>query len=136
MLNFACKHLARWRWAYAIVASAILFWLSSLPIRQPANLPYIDKVEHVIAYMLLGLAYFNVGSAGGRRLNRLVILGTWIVVVAYGISDEWHQSFVPGRSADVADVVADSVGGALGVWWALRMREGFVRRIGLGIEHG
>ncbi|MGH8008957.1 MAG: VanZ family protein, partial [Candidatus Binatia bacterium] len=32
----------------------------------------------------------------------------------YGLSDEWHQYYVPGRSADLRDVVADAVGGTLG----------------------
>jgi VanZ family protein len=128
MLSLVCRHLVRRRWAYALAASVILFWLSSIPIRQPANLPYLDKVEHVTAYCLLALAYYNVGSAGGRRIGRAVALGTWLAAVAFGISDEWHQSFVPGRSAEVADVMADAFGAALGVGAALAMRNGFVRR--------
>ena len=132
MLSFACKHLAHWRWGYALAASAILFTLSSFPIRQPAHLPYLDKVEHVTAYFLLALSYFNAGSAGGRRVGRAVAAGAWLAVVAFGISDEWHQSFVPGRSADVLDVLADAAGGALGVAAALKMRAGFVRLSGWG----
>lgn len=132
MLSSACKHLAQWRWGYALAASAILFTLSSFPIRQPMHLPYLDKVEHVTAYFLLALSYFNVGSAGGRRMGGAVAAAAWLAVVAFGISDEWHQSFVPGRTADVLDVVADAVGGAVGIAAALRMREGFVRLSGWG----
>jgi VanZ family protein len=132
MLTFACRHLARWRWAYAVVASAILFYLSSIPIRQPANVPYIDKVEHVTAYTILALAYYNVVSAGGRRAGWIVAIGAWMATVAYGISDEWHQSFVPGRTADVADALADAAGGAVGIGLALWMRNEFVRRAGTG----
>jgi VanZ family protein len=129
MLTLLCRHLARRRWEYALTASGILFVLSSVPIRQPLQIPYLDKAEHGVAYLLLGLAYFNAGSAAGRHSGWLVILGTWAAVVAFGISDEVHQAFVPGRSADVADVLADAVGGALGVLAALRMRAGFVRRL-------
>jgi len=132
MLTLVCRHLAHRRWAYAVAASAILVWLSSIPIRQPGNIPYLDKVEHVGAYFLLALAYYNVGSSGGRRIGRAVALGTWLAAVAFGISDEWHQSFVPGRSEDVADVVADAIGAALGIRAALAMRNGFVRRAGSG----
>jgi VanZ family protein len=35
-----------------------------------------------------------------------------VVTSAFGASDEWHQSFVPGRSAEVADWVADTAGAA------------------------
>ena len=130
MLTLLCRHLARCRWEYALTASGILFVLSSVPIRQPLAVPYLDKVEHAVAYGLLGLAYFNAGSAGGRRTGWAVAAGTWLAVVAYGMSDEVHQAFVPGRSADGADVVADAVGGALGVGAALWMRAGFLRRLG------
>jgi VanZ family protein len=128
MLTWACKHLARWRWIYAVVASAILFALSSIPITQPANIPHLDKVEHVIAYTLLGLAYYNAASAGGLRRGKLLAAVTWGATVLYGLSDEFHQSFVPGRTADLDDILADSVGGFVGVVLAIYMREGFVRR--------
>jgi VanZ family protein len=65
-------------------------------------------------------------------VGRAVAAGAWLAVVAFGISDEWHQSFVPGRSADVLDVLADAAGGALGVAAALKMRAGFVRLSGWG----
>jgi VanZ family protein len=129
MLTSLYRNLARNRWQYAIAASAILFYLSSLSIRQPGTWPYLDKVEHITAYTLLSLAYFNVISRAGSRMGWRIALGTWLAVVAYGISDECHQYFVPGRTADVADVLADAVGGAVGIIIASAMRAGFVRRV-------
>jgi len=45
-------------------------------------------------------------------------LRTWIVTVAaialFGAADEWHQAFVPGRSSDLRDLVADVSGAAMG----------------------
>jgi VanZ family protein len=38
----------------------------------------------------------------------------------YGASDEWHQSFVPGRMVEVADWLADSIGGVIGAVVAAR----------------
>ena len=129
MLTAACRHLARRRWEYALTASGILFVLSSASIRQPADLPHIDKVEHVTAYALLALAYFNAASAGGKRAGRWVYAVTWLAVVAYGISDEIHQAFVPGRSPDVEDALADAIGGLAGLALARWMRPGFLRRL-------
>ena len=59
-----------------------------------------------------------------RARWRTAALGA-LVTVAFGVSDEIHQSFVPGRDADVLDVVADALGaavGAAGYAWALRAR--------------
>ena len=46
-----------------------------------------------------------------------------ICSLLYGISDEYHQSFVPGREAGVADAIADTIGGFLGVWIYLFRQE-------------
>jgi VanZ family protein len=50
-----------------------------------------------------------------------VLLAAWMIGTAYGATDEWHQSFVPGRQADAADVLADALGalaaaGAVRAW--------------------
>ena len=49
----------------------------------------------------------------------------WVVAVAYGVTDEWHQSFVPNRQADVRDVIANAIGalvatGVVGAWSIIR----------------
>jgi hypothetical protein len=38
-----------------------------------------------------------------------------VIVSAYGATDEWHQSFVPGRAMDVQDWIADTIGAAIAV---------------------
>jgi VanZ family protein len=130
MLTLFCRHVVRWRWGYALVASGILFLLSSYPIRQPRFFRHIDKVEHAIAYLLLSLAYYNVASGGGRRGGWGIALGVWLAAVAFGISDEWHQTYVPGRSGEIADVLADAAGSAVGVGLALALHKAFARRAG------
>ena len=45
-----------------------------------------------------------------------VFLIAAVVGLCYGISDEVHQSFVPGREASVFDVLADGVGSVVGAW--------------------
>ncbi len=42
------------------------------------------------------------------------------VASAFGASDEWHQSFVPGRSAELADWVADTAGAACAAMFYVR----------------
>ncbi len=63
-------------------------------------------------------------TAGGGA--GAVSLGAWTIATVYGVTDEWHQSFVPGRMADPRDLLADGVGAALGlglVWaWSIIRR--------------
>ena len=43
----------------------------------------------------------------------------WLIGTAYAVTDEFHQSFVPGRSCELRDVVIDSCGVLTGVLAAL-----------------
>ena len=99
----------------ALVWMAALYYLSDQPaIDAPMLFPGQDKLFHAIVYAVLGglyLALFRPGPAGYAAQARWLALG---LAVLYGISDEWHQSFVPGREPDVLDVLADGVGAAVG----------------------
>jgi VanZ family protein len=81
---------------------------SSLP--QPPGM-LTDKAAHAIAYGLLAAFWFR-ALAGGRwsgltaRRAGLAVLGA----TAYGLTDELHQSMVPGRTMELADLWADALG--------------------------
>ena len=80
-----------------------------------------DKVEHVIEYAAAG--FFATGAFG--RVGRLPAwIAALVFCLAWGISDEIHQSFVPGRDSSAEDVAADVTGAALGtlVFMAAAMR--------------
>ncbi len=106
----------------------IIFYLSHQP-GDFAHLPPLaglDKLLHVIAYSILagtflyGLQPFTHSS--NRFLNALVVV---LFCIVYGISDEYHQSFIPGRFASFWDVLADGLGALLIVgWWLRREIEG------------
>ena len=85
----------------------------------------IDKVLHCLLYAVLGLAALWALSPQFRQ-QRPVMAGVGVVLfcLVYGISDELHQSFVPGRSCDIFDVMADVSGGVLAVvcGWGWRWR--------------
>jgi len=73
-----------------------------------------DKVEHVIAYAVLGL----LGVASSERSMMRVILG----LAVFGIAIEMLQAFSPGRSSDPLDVLADITGTTLGSGLATLLR--------------
>ena len=71
-----------------------------------------DKLLHCIAYGGLGLAAMLSLSPKMRRTRSVAsAVGVVVFCMVYGISDEFHQSFIPGRVAGFFDVVADTVGG-------------------------
>ncbi len=74
----------------------------------------IDKLLHCLLYAVLGLAAL-LALPPQFRQQRPVMAGVGVVLfcLLYGISDEFHQSFIPGRSCDVFDVLADVSGGVL-----------------------
>jgi len=93
---------------------AFIFYLSSMP--EPPLPPAVnDKEAHSSGYALLALLVARAAAGGlGRRVTRTVALVAIAVAIAYGISDEFHQSFVPGRDSDIHDVYADAVGAVIG----------------------
>lgn len=104
-------------WLPALVYMAVIFTLSSMPALMPyaKYFPLRDKGIHFVEYAVLG---FLTTHAAGRtfptRARGRVVLFGWMTAVLFGVSDELHQAFVPGRSADVFDLAADSLGAAVG----------------------
>ena len=107
-------------WGPVIVAMAVIFVISSL---SDAPIPggMSDKSGHALGYTLLGLTVVR-AVAGGlpRRITPRIAATAIAITVGYGVSDELHQSLVPGRSAEVADLYADAAGAATAtiVCWA------------------
>jgi VanZ family protein len=108
----------------------VLHWL--LPQASAATLLelhyLIRKSAHFIEYFILSLLILR-GIRAGRRDARLGwALAAIAVVAGYAALDEFHQSFVPGRTAAVADVLLDTTGGiAAQIVAALVMLWGHVR---------
>jgi VanZ family protein len=105
------------RYGWTIAWAALLFILSSIPdLKTPLHIfEWDDKLQHFLAYTPLGwLLMRSIVWRGGSTRKAL-----WLVLalgMLYGITDEFHQYFVPGRMMDWADVVADTCGIALGSW--------------------
>ena len=96
----------------------IIFFLSHqphfvIPLKSKFG---IDKILHATAY---GVLAFTVLYAIPREILRKssfpVLSGVIIFCLFYGISDEFHQSFINGRDASVWDVLADAAGAVITV---------------------
>ena len=71
----------------------------------------VRKSAHFVEYFILSLLILRGFRAGRRGLEPSWVLGTILLVAAYAALDEFHQSFVPGRTAAAADVLLDTTGG-------------------------
>jgi len=110
--------LRRWAWA-AAVAGLVVVASSRSTVAAP-SVDHVDKVAHFSVYGLLGTLV--VRALGLRAGVRAVVL-----VSLFGVSDEVHQYFTPGRSMEFADWVADTLGATVAVagytgWTAYRER--------------
>ena len=102
-------------WGPVVAYMALIFALSAMS-SPPSPGPINDKVLHFGFYG--GLAAVTLRATSGGRLTGItwtVIAAAWAIATAYGATDEFHQAFVPHRSADLADLVADSLGAAVAV---------------------
>jgi VanZ family protein len=74
-------------------------------------------VLHFVAYALLGALFLRAFKTSRIKNNvKLMLILSVLLSSLYGMSDEIHQYFVPYRDADLMDVLADMLGGLMGVY--------------------
>lgn len=94
---------------------AIIFILSSSRVKVQVSLPSLDKGVHLMEFALLGFLLsfgFFLSFGSSFRVKSVFILASGILL---GCLDELHQCFVPERSFEVLDIVADSIGILIGL---------------------
>ena len=115
------------RFVSAFAWMALIFALSSrerFPQPPGFSLFSLSVVAHLFLYGVLALFLMWAVYRNGhptRSMQLLVILATAL----YGLSDEFHQSFVPGRDASGFDLIVDAIGASIAVgawtyWRAIR----------------
>lgn len=114
------------------VGMTVLWWSSSRePKPGPSDpmLALLHNGAHVVAYAALAFAWWAALTTRERSLRASWVAG---LTVLYGAADEWHQSFVPGRTCSWVDLVSDGMGAALMVQylrWRLRSARGAARSL-------
>ena len=107
------------RLRFALVAgwAALIFIGSSFPNPPGASGgEWQYDLAHMVEYAVLGaLAFVALRSYRAAAPVVTLALGAWVVAVLYGMSDEFHQSFVPNWDASWMDVGFDALGAAVGI---------------------
>jgi len=106
------------RWVPALFIMGLIFIFSSLPSDK---IPYyggydyvLKKGGHALGYGLLGLSYYYALPRSLSRLYRWIL--ALIMAVLFALSDEYHQSFVQGRSSSISDVGIDTLGAVIALF--------------------
>lgn len=100
-------------WLLVILWMGVIFYFSSLPDLKSTLSSSWDlifrKIAHISEYFVL--TYFFIGAFLGHKIgkNNALILSV-VLAIIYSISDEYHQTFIVGRSGKMEDVLIDSVG--------------------------
>jgi len=89
---------------------SLIFWLSSKSVLPtPMLFTHQDKVHHLGAYFIMGVLAWRFFNDYLQKPWLIFILSLCFCSL-YGVSDEFHQSYVPNREADILDWVADTLG--------------------------
>lgn len=107
------------QWTPVVAWAVFIFVLSAYPTKQVSEVHLQDfivkKTAHVIEYgIFAGLLYRAFKESGVKKRNA----GIYSIFVAfvYGVTDEFHQSFTPGRDPKLRDVVFDTIGAIFAIY--------------------
>ncbi len=123
-----------WYWVPLLTYASAMFYLSSQPIQGQEIAVYLkavksfiyaegtnfsigfDKVFHVVEYAIFGILTFRAFRYAriGKSEVTIALLSIMFVVI-FGLTDEFHQWFTPLRNVEGWDLMADALGGTLGV---------------------
>jgi VanZ family protein len=125
MMNRQTKIISFFQFQLPLIAWGVfIFTASSIPSKNiPALGEHVDKVIHFgIFGVLCWLAHVAFHHQSNFFLKRYALFVAIIFTVVFGMSDEFHQMFTPGRTADIFDLLADTVGGLVYATIYLRFR--------------
>lgn len=100
-------------WLPVVLWSGVIFMFSSLPTNRTSQIYWQDfivkKTAHIVEYAIFTLLLYRALKISGVEKKEAGVYSI-ILAVIYGMSDEFHQSFTPGREPTVRDVIFDTIG--------------------------
>ncbi|MGD2048602.1 MAG: VanZ family protein [Chloroflexota bacterium] len=111
-------------WLPAVAWAGLIFFLSAQPDETLEKLGLQGQLlsigGHLVVYFVLMVLLVVTLHFSSNLSSRQIYIGAFLIVALYGLSDEYHQSFVPGRTATMADWFVDLVGAAIA--WIILLR--------------
>jgi VanZ family protein len=118
------------RWLPSLVLMSIIFLMSATPSASIPNYGFWDTIVkkggHMTGYGLLAVSYWF-GFGFDTKKGWLA----WLLAVVYAASDEFHQSFTPGRHPSIVDILFfDGGGAAIGIALCLAWQRRLAQKSG------
>ena len=130
------KHFVLY-WLPVMVWMGVIFLISSLPkatlraTRQElTNHPaltnhsaygeWLTPIGHTVEFAVLAVLLYRLLTSYPGLGGRYVLGGAFVLTVSYGLTDELHQYFVPGRNVSVVDIALDGLGALIGLMLAVQ----------------
>ena len=109
-LSFLPRFL--WYWLPVLMYVCMILTLSGQPhLRPPFHFAFADKASHMLEYSGLGVLLAQALRAGRpAAMSMRTAIAAIALGMIMGAGDEFFQSFVPGRTSDILDVLADTTG--------------------------
>ena len=110
------------RKVYLVYVPLIVYWImlfiaTTIPVSSLPSVDVSDKLKHFGAFLGLSVLLSLTLIYQNKILlfKKYFMIAAFVISSLYGLLDEIHQSFVPGRNSEFLDWFADSVGAAIGV---------------------
>src|SRR5262245_35469834 len=104
------------RWVAVAAWAAMIFLASNQPGLAVSDDPGVDQpvrhVAHIVVYAGLTLL-ITWGLTGRRYPSVRAMVAAAVAAIAYGVTDEWHQTMVPTRTGRPEDLIWDGIGAAI-----------------------
>ena len=121
----SCAASRRWALGWALLLFTLTSWPSPPRVPVVSGIPNFDKLVHCAIYAVEAwLIYRSVRWPGEPRFSLARALAIVGVMSVWGVADETHQTWIPQRSMEGADVLADVTGAAFGALVASWMSRG------------
>lgn len=106
-------------WLPPILWAVVIFLFSSYPTKQASEIYWKDfvvkKTGHIVEYAIFASLLYRGFKETGVRKRNASIFAIFLSII-YGASDEFHQSFTPGREPTVRDVIFDTIGASFAIY--------------------
>ena len=111
-------------WTPVLIWAIVIFSFSASPTNSVSEIHWQDfivkKTAHIVEYGIFAFLLYR-----SFRLSHLekkkALLYSFLISVTYGITDEFHQTFTPGRESRIRDVAFDTLGSALSLYFIYRI---------------
>jgi len=111
------KHFIRF-WYPPIIWGLIIFTFSAQTTPSTSSVQWQDfsvkKFAHVVEYSIFAMLIFRGLYNSGIKLKKALLI-SFLFPVLYAVTDEFHQSFTPGREPHIRDVIFDTIGAGISI---------------------